>query len=573
MSHLAFLSVLDIIYFWKCHAVNESNSHKISTEGDTMNIQGKIGVLCFICAIWISILFFPVEARGEVVNEHTYADLVSLFKDFREFQKPKMTDGLPDYTASVMKEQKEGLKKFQARLEAIDPSGWPVSQQVDYHLVRAEMNGLEFHHRVLRPWSRNPDFYTPKDFAHRAIPDPPLGKEELAELHEKLKTVPMFLKQAQTNLVEGSGELAILAVQSLKFAHAFLKDLEPKLVEHHPGLASDVRATQTAIEEYRDWLQQNKEKMKSPSGVGIENYNWWLKNVWLFPYTWEECRRILEREYGRSIAHLKLMENRNRNLPEAMLATTQEGYALRYLEAEEELLKFLHEESFFTVPDFFKGTGPDVVAPAWNGPERQSGIREFFENCSDRDPMQQIIHNFAGHYYDMLLLERDDRPIRGARRLFNIDNVRAEGPATGLEEALMVAGLYENRPRGKEIVYIASAYRSIRGLADLRMHSNEFSFEEAVDFDVKMCPYGWAIKDGYTIWAHKSNTPLVPGFEMSYTMGKVQLEKLIADRAYQLGEKFDMRQFMDELRSYGMVPFALIRWEMTGLDDEIKKLW
>jgi hypothetical protein len=273
------------------------------------------------------------------------------------------------------------------------------------------------------------------------------------------------------------------------------------------------------------------------------------------------------------MAYLKLMENRNRRLPKPMLATTEEGYALRYREAEEELLTFLLEEEIFSVPDFFKPTGPDVVAPAWNGPERLRGIREFFENCSDRDPQQQIIHNFAGHYYDELLLRRDDRPIRGERRLYNIDNVRAEGPALGLEEALMVAGLFENRPKGKEIIYIASAYRAVRGLADLRLHSNELSYTEAIDFDVSMCPYGWAEKEGYTIWAHKSNTPLVPGFEMSYTMGKVQLEKLIADRAHQQGAQFNLRQFMDEFRACGMIPFALIRWEMTGLDDEIKKLF
>jgi uncharacterized protein (DUF885 family) len=60
---------------------------------------------------------------------------------------------------------------------------------------------------------------------------------------------------------------------------------------------------------------------------------------------------------------------------------------------------------------------------------------------------------------------------------------------------------------------------------------------------------------------------------MSYTMGKVQLEKLIADRAHQLGANFNLREFMDEFRSYGMIPFALIRWEMTGLDDEVKKLF
>ncbi len=33
-----------------------------------------------------------------------------------------------------------------------------IPQQVDYHLVRAEMNGLDFDHRVLEPWANNPAF-------------------------------------------------------------------------------------------------------------------------------------------------------------------------------------------------------------------------------------------------------------------------------------------------------------------------------------------------------------------------------------------------------------------------------
>jgi hypothetical protein len=30
---------------------------------------------------------------------------------------------------------------------------------------------------------------------------------------------------------------------------------------------------------------------------------------------------------------------------------------------------------------------------------------------------------------------------------------------------------------------------------------------------------------------------------------------------------------LDEFLAAGMIPLSLIRWEMTGLDDEIKKLW
>ena len=38
-------------------------------------------------------------------------------------------------------------------------AGWPIPQQVDYYIVRAEMSGLDFDHRVLKPWVNNPAFY------------------------------------------------------------------------------------------------------------------------------------------------------------------------------------------------------------------------------------------------------------------------------------------------------------------------------------------------------------------------------------------------------------------------------
>ena len=66
---------------------------------------------------------------------------------------------MPDYTAAAMEKQRRALPGLQRRLAAIDPSGWTVAEQVDYHVVRAEMNGLDFDHRVLQPWARNPAFY------------------------------------------------------------------------------------------------------------------------------------------------------------------------------------------------------------------------------------------------------------------------------------------------------------------------------------------------------------------------------------------------------------------------------
>jgi hypothetical protein len=88
-----------------------------------------------------------------------YEDLGRLFEEWRAFQSPVFENGVPDYTAKAIAEQARGLESFGRRLANIDRSRWPIPRQVDYELVRAEMNGLDFDHRVLRPWSRNPGFY------------------------------------------------------------------------------------------------------------------------------------------------------------------------------------------------------------------------------------------------------------------------------------------------------------------------------------------------------------------------------------------------------------------------------
>ncbi|HEX2988900.1 MAG TPA: hypothetical protein VHS06_12125, partial [Chloroflexota bacterium] len=67
----------------------------------------------------------------------TYTDLVNLFNEFREFRPPKLREGIPDYTAAAMSEQHAQLKLYQQRLADMDIADWPVSEQVDYHIVRA----------------------------------------------------------------------------------------------------------------------------------------------------------------------------------------------------------------------------------------------------------------------------------------------------------------------------------------------------------------------------------------------------------------------------------------------------
>ena len=64
-----------------------------------------------------------------------------------------------------------------------------------------------------------------------------------------------------------------------------------------------------------------------------------------------------------------------------------------------------------------------------------------------------------------------------------------------------------------------------------------------------------------------------PGYQVAYPVGRSQFEKIVADRAHQLGEDFDMPDLIDEILDAGLIPFALLHWELTGLTDEVEELW
>jgi uncharacterized protein (DUF885 family) len=198
--------------------------------------------------------------------------------------------------------------------------------------------------------------------------------------------------------------------------------------------------------------------------------------------------------------------------------------------------------------------------------------RDFFDQVDHRDPLPLRCH--GSHWFDhaRMLREPHASPIRRARLLYNIWDGRAEGLATGMEEMMMTAGLYDAKPRGRELVYVLLANRASRGLAGMRMHSRELNLDQARRAAHERTPFGWLKEDGDLNWFEQQLYLEQPGYGTCYLTGKLQLEALMADRSRQLGEKFTLKGFMDELFASDMIPVSLIRWEMTGYDDEIRRM-
>ena len=465
-------------------------------------------------------------------------------------------------------------------MESIDPAAWPIAQQADYHLVRAEMNGYEFQHRVLSPWSRDPGFYNDVIMTLAEVAELPLRENEAAGLQARLSSIPDLVRQAKENLNDFSSiaaDFATLAVLSLGDTRSAYVSLGQGLAVHHPELVADVETALAAIDDYEDWIRANETRMTGNAGVGKDNYNWLLRNVYLFPYTWDDIRTIVELEDNRVISFQRLEENRNRDVPALRPVQSQAEYREGIEEAVAHIMGFLRDEEIFTVEDYLV---PDdyyesrysekgyLLDDPW--PE----THDYFFNFSHREAVMENTHELVGHHFDLLRAERDDRVIRGGERPYKISTARDEGLAFALEELLMHAGYLDGRnPRGREITYEQAAFRTVRALSDIYMHSGDWSLDDAMRFCVENAPHGELLEGSHHLWFEMDTTLRGVGHHMLMVMGKVQFMKLMRDRANQLGDDFVLGDFLDEVYASGQIPWSLIRWEMTGYDDEVAQLW
>jgi uncharacterized protein (DUF885 family) len=176
------------------------------------------------------------------------------------------------------------------------------------------------------------------------------------------------------------------------------------------------------------------------------------------------------------------------------------------------------------------------------------------------------LYTHATHWWDTARMQQEPHPSpirRGALR-YNIWDTRSEGMATAMEEFLLHAGLYDETPRVREIVWIMLAQRAARGLASLKLQANEFDIAQAKAFQVEWTPRGWMRPDLDLLGAEQQLYLRQPGYGSSYVTGKYLLEDLVRLRAHQLGDAFTMKTFFTEVNAAGMIPVSLIRWQMTG---------
>lgn len=508
----------------------------------------------------------------------SYQDLLEVHAELQAFKPFSPVDGVTDFSPQVIAERRAVIGDLQGRLERMPASGWTVPQQVDYLAVRAQLDEQEFILRVTRPWARDPTFYLDA-LLEMAFTDLPAQGETLANLQRNLRAVPPLLEQARSNLTDVAADNAALAIRSLTMSdgvengYPYRASPPPGVIgwyedllvraEGQSGLVPEVTAALDAIRGFHDWLVEHRTEMDGRNGVGQEKLDWFVRNALLIPYTSDEMLVLAQREFDRLWAFYALERHRNRDLPEIMLPTSREEYQQRLADTDRLVRDWLVEQEVITIPDYVP---TDWREMGYNVPwiVRDRGPN-FWEQIQFRNPVPDHLHAvIPGHRFDAMVSSRVDHPIRSKANF----GARREGWAVYLEEGMMRAGVLAEHPRERELIYIFGIWRAARTLGDIMNQRNEMTAAETADYWVEITPL--LDPDVARKYAHVRPSP---GHGLQYTIGAIQMFKLLADRQRQLGDDFVLKEFHDEVMSKGKLPVSLIRYEITGFDDEVQAFW
>ena len=548
----------------------------------------------------LAVLCLPLTARAQDSLDKLATD----FWTWRAQWQPFNSDDIPrierpaglkqSWSAESIAHQRTDLSAFEARWKKLDASKWRVPLQVDYRLIGSALARVHWELDLNRRWQDDATFYVDQAMTpvvEAILPPPPFDKARTSDLITRMQNIPSIVEDAKANLQHPAAPFAKLAIASLADIRAQLwliaHDVGPLLTGNDvQELSPAVERAASSLESFRDWLQQRLPTMPPHTPVGRDAYVFFLKNVALYPFTPEQLLDMSRLEWARSVAAEQIEHQRDievralepfDTLDEQLQRTNDMESAIRRFLARQEILTVPQDFPHYTVravPPYLAGLGEFSELDDFTGPSRltQEGTRwtpkpsanpGYFEDASQRDPRPIIVHEgVPGHYMQLWLSWHNPDVMR--RHYY--DSGANEGLGFYAEEMMLLAGLFEDSPHTREIIYNFARLRALRVEVDVKLALGQLNNEEASAYLAKTVPMS-----PKTAQSEGAAFATQPGQAISYLTGKVQITKFLADARLRAGEKFDIRAFNDFVWRNGNVPIELQRAEWFGESPLVKQ--
>lgn len=499
---------------------------------------------------------------------------------------------LTDYAEKACRARRAHVAELLGQVRSLSTEDWSRDDRVDALLFRAQLEGVAFFDRVLDVEQTNPQLYT--DECANAIfslikknYDTPRNRAIAATA--RFEKMPALLGEARSNLKRPVRLYAQLAMEGARSVDTLFKDSLAGLSRALSGaeLARFTKVRDSAIaalHTFADWLEKQLPEMVAFSPMGEENYNYFLKHVYLLPLDAAQVAMLGEAELARYRGLESLLADpaladpnpaRSKEIPR-----DQASFLAAYESRQDEMLRFLRERRLVTLPDdlgpfkilelpeAFKPTAPGgfmnppglydrdpggmYFIPTY---DPQSG--NFYIRAAIEDPRPILGHEgIPGHFLQISIANHLTDEIRRQHG----DGVFIEGWALYGEEMLLRTGLYpENSPAHGQVLRLAR-YRAARIGVDVNLHTGRWSFEDAVTYFMDAGGLDREAAEGEAAGAASSPTQ-----KITYMVGKWQIMRLLGRYRDRHPQDFRLGAFHDDLLKNGSLPLSIVEWLL--LDD------
>jgi len=506
------------------------------------------------------------------------------------------------------------LKGWLAKIDAIKTAAGPGISLVDADdakLLRAqideELDGL-----LVRQTDRK-DYAGPAlgvvnavytQFLHLPI----AGRDDAtaADVHQawidiiaRLEKAPASIEAAQ-KLVTHPGKLyGIAGQQEIAGAPDFLDSAlteaakqqlaaDPAALKRFAAARDAVLATLARTNEF---IKAHLDAWPDNFAMGKAAYDQMLQREQLLPYTSRDIEGMARDELAHGWAEEAWLKSvaANRKVafgPESGGGMAPDGPALidYYRDRIADLRKFVVDHDVVTLPDWL-GTiavvetpkflqpvspgasmeSPRLFSKSTNGyyfitpPESLKAAAERLDMNEDFDRdriLQTAAHEaMPGHFLQLSIAHRHSDYIRKIQG----SGVFAEGWAFYGEEMFVRLGLYGDDLDGRLDAARWERVRGARVIVDVKMASGEWTLAQAAKFFQEQAGFTKSASE-----AAVAGYALHPGYVIAYTVGRLQLEELLAEYQHRMGDKGTLRDFHDRLLSYGTTPFSVVGPELLA---------
>ena len=516
---------------------------------------------------------------------------------------------LEDYSAANIQKQIAALHVYEKKLTAIDPTALDASVAADYQIllnnIRSQLLSLE----VIRNWEKNPDNYssgiTNSIFVLMERPFAPTNTRLRAAI-EREKQIPQVFVEARKNLKNPPRIFTEIALEQIEGLISFFQSDVPSAFKDATDEAAKAEFARTnavviqSLKDYGAWMKSDLlPRSNGDYKLGAETFSKKLSYDEMVDIPLDRLLEIgyadlhkNQAEFNRIAKEVDPTKTPREVLaelatihpaPDKLLGAFQDTFA--------SLIAFINTHHIITIPStvqptleetppFMRATTQASMDPP--GPFETHSTKAYFNVTlpeKDWTPAHIAEHMAAfnvgtiistsvheaypGHFVQFLWMPTFSSNIR---KLLGA-NTNIEGWAHYTEQMMLDEG-YAAPPanatpeqvRESKLIRLGqlqdALLRDARFVNSIKLHTGQFTFDQAVDFFVS---------DGYqsrSIGLVETKRGTADATYLYYTLGKLQIMKLREDLKQKQGAAFNLQDFHNNLMKQGLAPIKIVRKAM-----------